>query len=85
MPRSPKPKPKPNHGTTDRPDEPWRYEVAIASVEAIVERLETGNLDLAEAFEQFAEAARQLQTCDRFLKEHEAQADLLIECLDEAE
>jgi exodeoxyribonuclease VII small subunit len=61
----------------------WSYEAATEQVETIIDQLETGNLPLAEVFEQFTQAVAQLQQCDRFLKEKQTQAQLLIETLSE--
>jgi exodeoxyribonuclease VII small subunit len=60
----------------------WNYEETVNQVELIVEKIETGNLDLAEVFEQFAIAAKQLQQCEQFLNEKQQQIDLLVEVLE---
>ncbi|MEB3274336.1 MAG: exodeoxyribonuclease VII small subunit [Prochlorothrix sp.] len=78
-------------GGTDldqRPDqgpdqEPWRYEVAVAEVEAIVAQIEGGELELAELFDRFEAAVTQLRQCEAFLNEKQQQVDLLIETLEE--
>ncbi len=72
MPRTPK--------KTALPDD-WRYEDALERIEAITRQLETGELPLADIFDQFAEAVGALQQCDQFLKAKQAQAQLLIETL----
>lgn len=59
----------------------WHYETAIAQVEAIIEQIETGDLDLAAVFSQFAIAVEQLNQCDAFLTQQQAQMSLLIETL----
>lgn len=59
----------------------WRYEDTLSRIETIAAQLETGELPLAEVFEQFAEAVGALQQCDRFLQEKQQQASLLIETL----
>ncbi|KPQ32724.1 MAG: exodeoxyribonuclease VII small subunit XseB [Phormidesmis priestleyi Ana] len=61
--------------------EDWNYEDALAQIETITHRLETGELPLAEVFEQFAEAMKALQQCDQFLLTKQQQASLLIETL----
>lgn len=61
----------------------WSYETAIAEVEQIVQQLESGELPLAEVLEQFQQASQRLQQCDRFLRDKQAELDLLIEALDE--
>ena len=59
----------------------WSYEETILRIEAITRQLETGELPLAEVFEQFEEAAGALQQCDQFLQAKQKQASLLIEML----
>lgn len=59
----------------------WHYETAIARVEDIIEQIETGDLDLAAVFSQFAIAVEQLNQCDAFLAQQQAQMALLIETL----
>ncbi|MEM9908158.1 MAG: exodeoxyribonuclease VII small subunit [Cyanobacteria bacterium P01_D01_bin.44] len=59
----------------------WNYETAVTQVETIIDQLETGDMPLAEVFEQFAQAVDQLKQCDAFLKEKQAKAKLLIETL----
>jgi len=65
----------------------WNYESTMAHIELITQQLETGELPLAEVFEQFSEAVSALQQCDRFLQDKQEQASLLIETLvgDESE
>lgn len=72
MPRQPKP--------PSLPDD-WNYETALVRIEAITQQLESGDLPLAEVFDQFAEAVSALQQCDCFLQEKQTQAALLIETL----
>ncbi len=62
------------------PDD-WCYEDTLGRIEAITHQLETGELSLADIFDQFAEAVGALQQCDQFLKDKQAQAQLLIETL----
>jgi exodeoxyribonuclease VII small subunit len=61
--------------------ESWNYEVAVAQVEAIVARIEAGELELEEVFEQFAAAVEYLHQCETFLQQRQQQVDLLIETL----
>jgi exodeoxyribonuclease VII small subunit len=70
--------PRPN--SSDRP-EGWRYETSVAEVEAIISRIESGELELEDVFAQFSEAVAVLQQCETFLAEHQAQINLLIETL----
>ena len=59
----------------------WRYEEAIGEVEQAIAELETGELPLAEVFDQFTTAVKQLQQCEKFLKQKQSEAQLLIETL----
>ena len=59
----------------------WQYESTLARIESITQQLETGELPLADVFEQFSEAVTALQQCDRFLQDKQTQAALLIETL----
>lgn len=59
----------------------WQYEASVAQVEAIIHRIESGQLELAEVFEQFAAAVNHLHQCETFLVERKQQMDLLIETL----
>ena len=72
--------------TTPLPEN-WSYDQTLSQIETITHQLETGELPLADVFEQFSEAVTALQQCDRFLQEMQKQASLLIETLvgDEAD
>jgi exodeoxyribonuclease VII small subunit len=59
----------------------WNYEAKVAEIEKIVARIEAGELELAEVFEQFAVAVGYLRECENFLQERQQQTDLLIETL----
>ncbi|MEM9806766.1 MAG: exodeoxyribonuclease VII small subunit [Cyanobacteria bacterium P01_D01_bin.56] len=65
----------------------WNYETSVEQVEAIIAELETGELPLANIFDQFEKAVTELKKCDGFLQEKQKQAQLLIETLlpDESE
>jgi len=65
------------------PDLPqdWHYEATIAKIEAIITRIEIGELELSEVFEQFESAVSQLRECEEFLGHHQQRMDLLIETL----
>ncbi|HAG82265.1 MAG TPA: exodeoxyribonuclease VII small subunit [Cyanobacteria bacterium UBA12227] len=64
----------------------WNYEATVAEVERIIKQIESGELELAEVFDQFATAVDYLRQCDKFLSERKQQRDLLIETLvDESE
>ncbi|NER34247.1 MAG: exodeoxyribonuclease VII small subunit [Oscillatoria sp. SIO1A7] len=59
----------------------WNYEATAARVEAIIEDIESGNLELAETFEQFALAVEYLQQCETFVLERKQKMSLLVETL----
>ncbi|ESA33556.1 exonuclease vii small subunit [Leptolyngbya sp. Heron Island J] len=59
----------------------WNYETSVEQVEAIITDLETGDLPLADIFEQFEKAVTELKKCDNFLQDKQQQAQLLIETL----
>lgn len=61
----------------------WNYEATVAQVETIIQQIETGELELADVFEQFAAAVRYLRQCEAFLQERQQQMDLVIETLEE--
>jgi len=63
----------------------WCYEDTLARVEDITGQLETGDLSLADIFEQFSEAVIALQQCDQFLQAKQVEATLLIETLVDGE
>ncbi|ABA19889.1 Exodeoxyribonuclease VII small subunit [Trichormus variabilis ATCC 29413] len=59
------------------------YEAKVAEIEAIISRIESGELELETVFEQFANAVQYLRQCDTFLQQRQQQIDLLIETLNE--
>ncbi|WP_088891138.1 exodeoxyribonuclease VII small subunit [Leptolyngbya ohadii] len=64
----------------------WSYEQTVSQIEGIIDRIEQGELELADVFNQFATAVEQLRQCESFLNRQQQQVDLLIETLlDEAE
>lgn len=64
----------------------WSYEETVRQVETIMARIESGELELADVFDQFADAVSYLRQCERFLAQRQQQMDLLIETLtDESE
>ena len=82
--------PKPNPSSSD-PIEPnatvinevWSYEATVKEIEATIARIESGELDLADVFDQFATAVQQLKQCEKFLADRQKQMDLLIETVSE--
>ena len=63
----------------------WNYEATAAQVEAIITQIETGELDLAEVFDQFTAAVEYLRQCEIFLAERQQRMALLIENLADSE
>lgn len=59
----------------------WNYEATVAEVEMIIEQIESGELSLAEVFDQFTAAVKYLNQCEAFLQERQQKMDLLIEIL----
>ncbi|MEM7556660.1 MAG: exodeoxyribonuclease VII small subunit [Cyanobacteria bacterium P01_A01_bin.84] len=57
------------------------YENKVKEIEAIINRIESGELELESVFEQFGVAVEYLNECDRFLQERQQQLELLIETL----
>ncbi|MBW4669825.1 MAG: exodeoxyribonuclease VII small subunit [Cyanomargarita calcarea GSE-NOS-MK-12-04C] len=62
-------------------DEGWSYEEKVAQVEGIIARIETGELELNQVFEEFATAVEFLRECEGFLQSSVQRVDLLIESL----
>jgi exodeoxyribonuclease VII small subunit len=67
--------------STNKRAKDWNYEAALQQIELVIAQLETGELALADVFDQFNKAVEELKHCDNFLKEKQAQAKLLIESL----
>jgi exodeoxyribonuclease VII small subunit len=63
------------------PSTNWSYEATVDQIETIISRIEAGELELAEVFDQFALAVDQLRQCEAFLHQRQQQMDLLIEKL----
>ena len=59
----------------------WQYEAAVDKVEAIIQDIEGGELELADIFDQFSIAVQELHTCESFLQHHRHQVELLVETL----
>lgn len=79
---------KPTRASSSNPNatpvqEGWNYEAAVAEVEEIITRIEAGELELEEVFEQFATAVEYLRQCETFLQQRQQQMDLLIETLED--
>ena len=59
----------------------WQYESTVETVETIIKNIESGDMELAAIFDQFAIAIQHLQDCEHFLQHHRQQVDLLVETL----
>jgi exodeoxyribonuclease VII small subunit len=59
----------------------WNYETTVQKVEEILARIESGELELEEVFDQFSAAVEYLNQCETFLAQRQQQMDLLIETL----
>ncbi|MBE9198558.1 MULTISPECIES: exodeoxyribonuclease VII small subunit [unclassified Nodularia (in: cyanobacteria)] len=59
----------------------WNYEGKVLEIEEIIARIEAGELDLQEVFEQFSTAVESLRQCESFLQQRQQQVNLLIETL----
>ena len=63
----------------------WNYEAKVAEIETIISRIEAGELQLEEVFEQFGAAVKSLRECESFLQQRQQQVDLMIETLQDSE
>jgi exodeoxyribonuclease VII small subunit len=59
----------------------WNYEATVAKVEEILSQIESGELELAEVFEQFVTAVKYLDQCETFLEERRQHIELIVEQL----
>jgi len=77
-----------NYSEPDNTEQPsvlsqdeWRYETTVKKIEAAIAQIESGELDLADVFDQFSAAVEDLRLCETFLSDRQQQVDLLIETL----
>ncbi|MEK0192941.1 exodeoxyribonuclease VII small subunit [Microcoleus anatoxicus] len=61
----------------------WNYEETVDRIEAIIERVESGELPLEQVFEEFSRAVEYLQQCEFFLARGKEKMDLSIEILED--
>lgn len=61
----------------------WNYEATVDRIEAIIERVESGELPLEQVFEEFSIAVECLQECEKFLARGKEKMDLSIEILED--
>jgi exodeoxyribonuclease VII small subunit len=67
------------------PSDDWNYEATVQEIEATLNQIERGDLDLAATFAQFSNAIAQLKQCEAFLNDRQGQVDLLIETLNDSD
>jgi len=65
--------------------ETWDYETTVNRVESAIAAIESGQLSLAEVFEQFSVAAEDLKHCEAFLDRGRHLRNLWVESLEEDE
>ncbi len=53
--------------------EGWNYEAKVIEIEGVIARIEAGELELEEVFEQFASAVESLRQCESFLQQRQQQ------------
>lgn len=70
--------------TAEAQNPSWNYEATVAKVEKIINQIESGQLELADVFEEFSTAVAYLRQCEDFLAQKQQQMDLLIENLTDA-
>lgn len=63
----------------------WNYEATVGKVEKIISQIESGELDLADVFDEFAAAVEYLGQCESFLATRQRQMNVLIENLADTE
>lgn len=59
----------------------WKYEETVIEIESIIQQIETGELELAQVFDQFSIAVQRLRQCEVFLTRQQQKVDLVIETL----
>jgi exodeoxyribonuclease VII small subunit len=63
----------------------WNYETAIASIEQMINKIESGDLPLETVFEEFELAVQEINQCEQFLNQGTKKMELLIETLEDME
>ena len=74
---------KPKSASSSDSMDVGNYEAKVAEVERIIARIEAGELQLEDVFEQFAKAVEYLRNLESFLQQRQQQVDLLIETLND--
>ncbi len=67
------------------PPNNWNYSEAIASVEEVIDKIESGDLALETVFEEFELAVEQVNQCEQFLNQGIEKMNLMIETLEDFE
>ena len=67
------------------PPQDWNYETAMASVEEMINKIESGDLPLETVFEEFKVAVQEINQCEKFLNQGVEKMNLLIETLEDTE
>lgn len=78
--------------TTKTPKKPAReknaiqdFEAALAELETLVEKMESGEQSLEEALESFKRGVELTRTCQQGLKEAEQQVDALVKLTEDSD
>jgi exodeoxyribonuclease VII small subunit len=64
---------------TNRTDKPVTFEQSLAELEAVVERLEHGELPLEEALVQFERGIELARSCESSLRQAEQKVEILLQ------
>lgn len=64
---------------SDEEQKPVEFEAALEELEALVTRMEEGELSLEEALRQFEKGISLTRDCQRALREAEQKVDLLMD------
>jgi exodeoxyribonuclease VII small subunit len=64
---------------TSKTDKALAFEQALAELEAVVERLEHGELPLEEALKQFERGIELARSCEASLKQAEQKVEILLQ------
>lgn len=62
---------------TDKNDSPVSFETALAELESLVERMESGDLTLEESLKSFEQGVALTRSCQKALAEAEQKVEIL--------
>lgn len=68
--------------SSKQPISSWNYEASVEQVEAMIAKIESGDLPLETVFSQFEVAVEEVRQCEQFLKQGTERMNLLIETLE---